>query len=111
MQTIKILLIAFISSFITLVGSKYFQEKDGLTIIHQNETPKIIPTTNKNNNFLNPNTNFIEAAEKTVNAVVHVKNTTTENKTRSGYYFLEAMIQESGLVQEVVLLFLQTDTL
>ena len=87
MQTIKILLIAFISSFITLVGSKYFQEKDGVTIIHQNETPKIIPTTNKNNNFLNPNTNFIEAAEKTVNAVVHVKNTTTENKTRSGYYF------------------------
>lgn len=87
MQTIKILLIAFISSFITLVGSKYFQEKDEVTIIHQNETPKIIPTINKNNNFLNPNTNFIEAAEKTVNAVVHVKNTTTENKTRSGYYF------------------------
>lgn len=87
MQTIKVLLIAFISSFITLVGSKYFQEKDEVTIIHQNETPKIIPTINKNNNFLNPNTNFIEAAEKTVNAVVHVKNTTTENKTRSGYYF------------------------
>ena len=42
MQTIKILLIAFISSFITLVGSKYFQEKDGVTIIHQNEKENYI---------------------------------------------------------------------
>ena len=65
-----------------------FMEKDKVIIIHQNETSEIIPTNNLNNNVLNTNVDFTEAAEKTVNAVVHVKNTTQQTNISSSYYFL-----------------------
>jgi len=87
-QLIKFTFIAIISSFMTLLGSKYVQEKDKVIIIHQNETSEIIPTNNLNNNVLNTNVDFTEAAEKTVNAVVHVKNTTQQTNISSSYYFL-----------------------
>ena len=86
-QFIKFTFIAIISSFITLLGSKYIQKKDEVKIIHQNEASKIIPTYNVNNNVLNTNIDFTEAAEKTVNAVVHVKNTTKQTNINSNYYF------------------------
>ena len=87
-QLIKFTFIAIISSFMTLLGSKYVEGKDKVTIIHQNESSEIIPTNNLNNNVLNTNVDFTEAAEKTVNAVVHVKNTTQQTNISSSYYFL-----------------------
>ena len=87
-QLIKFTFIAIISSFITLLGSKYVQGKDKVTIIHQNETSEIIPTNNLNNNVLNTNVDFTEAAKKTVKAVVHIKNTTQQTNISSSYYFL-----------------------
>ena len=64
-QLIKFTFIAIISSFMTLLGSKYVEGKDKVTIIHQNESSEIIPTNNLNNNVLNTNADFTEAAEKT----------------------------------------------
>ena len=37
-QLIKFTFIAIISSFMTLLGSKYVEGKDKVTIIHQNES-------------------------------------------------------------------------
>jgi len=52
------------------------------------ETPKLIPTnyTFNTNPYAAESTDFTKAAEKTVNAVVHVKNTSTSDDKYSSYY-------------------------
>lgn len=69
----RLFLVALFAGAITLWGYKSFIEKDNIAIIPQLEEPSFIPTSFSDNSL---NIDFTEAAEKTVNAVVHVKNTT-----------------------------------
>jgi len=70
---IRLFLVALFAGAFTLLGYKYFIESEELTIITQQEEPRFIPT-NYSSDIVN--LDFTEAAEKTVHAVVHVKNTT-----------------------------------
>ena len=80
-QTFKLLLVAVFTGTFTLLGYKYFIEpKDSAMIIKQ-EIPNVVPTNNSN--YINANIDFTEAAEKTVHAVVHVKNRTLSKSSNS----------------------------
>jgi Do/DeqQ family serine protease len=70
---IRLFLVALFAGTFTLIGYKYFIEKEEMAIITQNEKPQIVHT-NYTPDIVN--LDFTEAAEKTVHAVVHVKNTT-----------------------------------
>lgn len=79
----KIATLVFVSvlgGLLTLGGYKLFIEKESqlLTVEQSNEFPVFVPA-NHTTNTLNTNTaiapNFVEAAEKSLDAVVHVKNT------------------------------------
>ena len=80
-QTFKLLLVAVFAGAFTLLGYKYFIEpKDSAMIIKQ-EIPNVVPTNNSS--YTNTNIDFTEAAEKTVHAVVHVKNRTLSKSSNS----------------------------
>ncbi len=74
-KTLSFLTIALIAAVVTLGGYKYFFEKSQPNYTLQNET---IPMVNANFGTSNNNTaiDFTTAAANSVNAVVHVKNTT-----------------------------------
>lgn len=78
----KILTLVFVSvlgGILTLSAYKLFLEPDALTV--SSEEPQVetnyFPTNYKNTNLLNGSEtpDFVKAAEETVHAVVHVKNT------------------------------------
>ncbi|WP_407557653.1 trypsin-like peptidase domain-containing protein [Winogradskyella sp. 4-2091] len=78
----KILTLVFVSALgglLTLGGYKLFVEKDSKPLMVETtaDTPVFVPASNYNNvNNNSANTpNFIESAEKSLDAVVHVKNT------------------------------------
>lgn len=76
-QTVRLFLVALFAGAITLGGYRFFEDRTPYTFATHEEHPSFIPT-----NFSNlPLTGSLEsdftiAAEKTVHAVVHVKNTT-----------------------------------
>ena len=79
-QTAKLFVVALIAGAVTLGGYKFFIESEPATAyITQSET-SLIPTNYTGINEAAINTDFTEAAEKTVNAVVHVQNTTVSRK-------------------------------
>lgn len=75
-----LVLVSALGGAITLGTYKAFIEKEQPLVVQQDTIqPHFIPTNLKttNTNLITAeNTNFVVAAEKTVNAVVHVKNTT-----------------------------------
>ncbi|PVW16510.1 trypsin-like peptidase domain-containing protein [Marixanthomonas spongiae] len=76
-QTIKMMAVALFAGAVTLGGYKYFIEPDqAVATITQEERPNFIPTNFTTSPVSSTNADFTEAAEKTVHAVVHVKNTT-----------------------------------
>ncbi|MBX2827586.1 MAG: trypsin-like peptidase domain-containing protein [Flavobacteriaceae bacterium] len=76
-QTVRLFAVALVAGAITLGGYKLFvEESPQLVVTQQEETPSLIPTTFNPNTGTNEPIDFTEAAEKTVHAVVHVKNTT-----------------------------------
>ena len=82
----KVITLVFVSALgglLTLGGYKLFVEKESqtLAIEQSNEFPVFVPATNSNaikNNFVST-MDFVEAAEKSLDAVVHVKNTAIVN--------------------------------
>jgi len=83
-KTLSLFMVALFAGAMTLGGYKYFIEADPSPMTVQNETASFIPTSfNSNEAFSNTNTDFINAAEKTVHAVVHVKNTTVSTQPNS----------------------------
>lgn len=73
----NLLIIALFSGVITLGGYKFFIEKPPIATNQTSETSSFIPTSFNNPSFLNgTNLDFTIAAEKTVHAVVHIKNRT-----------------------------------
>ena len=86
----KIITLVFVSALgglLTLGGYKLFVEKDSQTLAVEqaNEFPVFVPTTNSNtiNKSLVSNIDFVDAAEKSLDAVVHVKNTAIVNAPMS----------------------------
>lgn len=82
----KIITLVFISALgglLTLGGYKLFFEKESQPLVAEqsNNSPFYVPTNTSN--ALNSNSviapNFVEAAEKSLDAVVHVKNTSIVN--------------------------------
>ena len=81
MKKISLLvLVSVIGGAITLGTYKFFLEKENKVIVETaNSGPTFLPTnlnTIHTNSVLASNIDFVEAAEKTVDAVVHVMNTT-----------------------------------
>ena len=72
-----LLLVSVLGGILTLSAYKLFiEETPAITIADQTmESPKYIPTNYSNLNTIPLTPNFVEAADKTINAVVHVKNT------------------------------------
>ena len=84
-STLKTLMIAAVSALVTLAAHDYFS-KEKIEIV-ENEKPSLIPTTYSfnTNKVAAELTDFTQAAEKTVNAVVHVKNTSIQKGNVSGW--------------------------
>lgn len=78
-QTLRLFTVALFAGAITLGGYKFFVEDGTVTIPEANATPSFIPT-NFSSEAASTNIDFTEAAEKTVHAVVHVKNTTVSKQ-------------------------------
>ena len=78
-QTVRLFIVALFAGAITLGGYKYFIESETLTYTSQESSPSFIPT-NFSNDTNNVDLDFTVAAEKTVHAVVHVKNRTFSNQ-------------------------------
>lgn len=77
-QTIRLFLVALFAGAITLGGYKFFEKKEHFSFAPQ-QNSNFIPT-NFSSTAEGMNTDFTEAAEKTVHAVVHVKNTTVSRQ-------------------------------
>jgi len=79
-QTVQLFAVAIVAGVLTLGGYKLLEEKDDSAFTTVQETPSFIPanfSTMANSAFY---VDFTAAAKKTVNAVVHVKNTTISRK-------------------------------
>ncbi|HPE83264.1 MAG TPA: trypsin-like peptidase domain-containing protein [Aequorivita sp.] len=77
-QTIRLFLVALFAGAITLGGYKFFEKKEHISFEPQ-QTPNYIPA-NFSSKAEGMNTDFTDAADKTVHAVVHVKNTTVSRQ-------------------------------
>ncbi len=76
-QTIRLFLVAIVAGATTLGGYKLFVENTPqIEVVEKTENPSILPTTFSGMETLNAGVDFSEAAEKSIHAVVHVKNTT-----------------------------------
>lgn len=75
-----LVLVSVIGGAITLGTYKLFLEKEQKVVIESTQNQPIFFPTNlstvKTNSLISGSDDFVEAAEKTVDAVVHVKNTT-----------------------------------
>lgn len=86
-QTLRLFAVALFAGAITLGGYKFFVERDTVALPQSNATPSLIPTSFSSETN-GTNINFTDAAEKTVHAVVHVKNRTiTKQPTNVMEYF------------------------
>jgi Do/DeqQ family serine protease len=95
-QTIRLFLVALFAGAITLGGYKYFEEENTIRF----ETPqqsKFIPTS-LSATAAEMTTDFTEAAEKTVHAVVHVKNTTVSRQPTNIFEYLQGGGQPRAMV-------------
>lgn len=74
-QTIRLFAVALIAGAVTLGGYKLIEGNETVSFVTTQEDPSFIPTnfTGESNGL---NVDLTSAAEKTVHAVVHVKNTT-----------------------------------
>jgi Do/DeqQ family serine protease len=74
-QHVRLFAVALIAGAVTLGGYKLIEKDKPVVLATAQEEPSFIPT-NYTTNLSETNIDFTEAAEKTVHAVVHVKNTT-----------------------------------
>ncbi|MDY8138294.1 trypsin-like peptidase domain-containing protein [Aquimarina sp. 2201CG5-10] len=76
-KILSLLVVAILAGVFTLSAYKLFLEPENIVATQDKGIPNMIPATykvtNTNLNPLNANSDFTVAAEKTVNAVVHVK--------------------------------------
>lgn len=76
----SLILVSALGGALTLGTYKLFLEEENVVAAQQNNIPALIPTHFASSNTKLPastDTNFVSAAESTINTVVHVKNTAT----------------------------------
>ncbi len=74
-KTMQLIGVAVIAGVVSIGGYKMLEDKQTATPVSViQENPTFIPTTYTSTNSLSAGVDFTEAAEKTVHAVVHVKN-------------------------------------
>ena len=86
-QTLRLFIVALFAGALTIFGYKTFIESEEVAFTVQQEVPSIIPTNYTSTNTEGINIDFTAAAEKTVHAVVHVKNTTNSSQPTNAYEF------------------------
>lgn len=80
-QTARLFLVALVAGATTLGGYKWLVEDTNTTpLTSQNDTTSFIPTNYATTSAMAEGIDFTTAAEKTVHAVVHVKNTTVSTQ-------------------------------
>ena len=87
-QTFRLFLVALFAGAITLGGYKLFEKQETITFSSDSQT-SFIPTNYTSAIGEAMNTDFTEAAEKTVHAVVHVKNTTVSRKPTNIFEYFQ----------------------
>lgn len=96
---LNLLIIAILSGVITLGGYKMFVEKNEALSTSPSEIPSFIPTNYTLPNFVEgTNIDFTFAAEKTVNAVVHIKNRTVTTGPTNIFEYLYGGGQQREVV-------------
>lgn len=75
-QSFKLFFIALLAGTLTLIGYKYFVETNEVQLDKLQPLASTIPVNYSSSKTISASLDFTEAAEKTVHAVVHVKNTT-----------------------------------
>ncbi|WP_310993221.1 trypsin-like peptidase domain-containing protein [Aequorivita marina] len=86
-QTFRLFMVALFAGAITLGGYKYFEEKE-LVTFEPEQTSKFVPAS-FSANAAEMSTDFTEAAEKTVHAVVHVKNITVSRQPTNIFEYFQ----------------------
>ncbi|CAM3365659.1 S1C family serine protease [Aequorivita lipolytica] len=95
-QTIRLFLVALVAGAVTLGGYKLIENKEVLSFIPQ-ENSSFIPI-NYSSNGAEMNTDFTDAAEKTVHAVVHVKNITVSRQPTNMMEYFQGGGQPKAMV-------------
>lgn len=95
-QTVRLLLVAIFAGTITLGGYKML-EKDAPISFAPQQTANYIPT-NLSAMAAEMTTDFTEAAEKTVHAVVHVKNITVSRQPSNIFEYFQGGGQPRAMV-------------
>lgn len=95
-QTIRLFLVALLAGAVTLGGYKLIEEKEVISFVPQ-EKSDFIPTSFSTTGA-EMNTDFTEAAEKTVHAVVHVKNMTVSRQPTNIYEYFQGGGQPKAMV-------------
>ncbi|MEZ4858050.1 MAG: trypsin-like peptidase domain-containing protein [Flavobacteriaceae bacterium] len=87
-QTARLFLVALVAGATTLGGYTLLVEKPkSFPIKTAQENSSFIPTNFSNNSALTAGIDFTEAADKTIHAVVHVKNTTVSKQPTNMHDF------------------------
>ncbi|MEX2349437.1 MAG: trypsin-like peptidase domain-containing protein [Flavobacteriaceae bacterium] len=95
----SLFIIALFSGVLTLGGYKYFVEDNSSYNFNTQETASLIPTSYTSPTFVDgTNLDFTIAAEKTVNAVVHIKNRTTTTRPSNIFEYLYGGGQQREVV-------------
>jgi len=80
----QLIVVAIIAGVISIGGYKMLEDKQtDATFSVLEENPTFIPTTYESTNAITTGIDFTEAAEKTVNAVVHVKNKSISSQPKN----------------------------
>lgn len=95
-QTIRLFFVALFAGAITLGGYKFFEEKETFSFASPETTASFIPTNFSSSSAEVPD--FTTAAEKTVDAVVHVKNTTVSRQPANIMEFFQGGGQPRAMV-------------
>ncbi|MDT0557510.1 trypsin-like peptidase domain-containing protein [Ichthyenterobacterium sp. W332] len=78
-KILTLVLVSALGGLITLGSYKlYFEKESDLAVKSEDKPQFVVPVNNTNNRSINSNVNtpsFVDAADKTLDAVVHVKNT------------------------------------
>src|SRR5690554_5606863 len=101
-QTVRLFLVALFAGAITLGGYKLIEDKETIVFTPQTTTPDFTPTNFTTNTYsaigAEMNTDFTAAAEKTVHAVVHVKNITVSRQPTNIFEYFQGGGQPRAMV-------------
>src|SRR5690606_12632375 len=96
-NTFQLLLVALIAGIVTLGGYKLLEDKQTISFVNS-ESPAHFIRTNFAGSAAEMDTDFTNAAEMTVHAVVHVKNITVSRQPTNIFEFFQGGGQPRAMV-------------